>query len=50
MKHDCKESDRYDNVFKLWYDSTEYQASISVSNALRGESKIQDGAKLTGYL
>jgi len=45
-----KESDRYGNVFKLWYDSTENQASLSVSKPLRGESKIQDGAKLTGYL
>jgi len=36
--------------FNLWYDSTENQASLSVSNPLRGESKIKDGAKLTGYL
>jgi len=47
IKHDCKESDKYGNVFKLWFDSTENQVSLSVSNPLRGESKIQDGAKLS---
>jgi len=35
MKHDCKESDRYGNVYKVWYDSTENQASLSVSNPLK---------------
>jgi len=30
FKRDCKESDRYSNVFKYWYDSTENQASLSL--------------------